>query len=193
MPQTATGDPLLSIGEYTYGNATVMRWDDSTRVSIGRFCSIAGDVTIFAGGNHRPDWVTTYPLRIKLSLPRAWQDGVPATKGDIVIGSDVWIGQGVTILSGVQIGDGAVIGARAVVSKAVPPYAIVAGNPAKVVKMRFAKRQVDDLLRIRWWDWPVERILPYVDLLSSPDIDRFIREADRVAVIQQRPEPRLLV
>jgi len=168
-------DPLVTIGEFTYGRPLVLRWASGCRVSIGKFCSIADEVIILAGGNHRTDWVTTYPLRIQLKLPRAYHDGHPASKGDVIIGSDVWIGTRAIILSGTRIGDGAVVAAGAVVTKPVPPYAIVAGNPARVVRMRFSEEQINQLLEVQWWNWPVDRIVQHVDLLCSGDVDAFLR------------------
>lgn len=132
---------LVDIGSYTYGNPRLFHWGEDSKLKIGKFCSIADDVKIFLGGNHRMDWITTYPFS---ALKEEWPEakdvkGHPATKGDVVIGNDVWIGYGATILSGVKIGNGAVIGAMAVVSKDVEPYSVVVGNPALEVKKDFPK------------------------------------------------------
>jgi acetyltransferase-like isoleucine patch superfamily enzyme len=148
---------------------------DTARVTIGRYCSIAAGVGIMPGGNHRTDWVSTYPFRIRYGLDGANLDGHPATKGDVVIGNDVWIGNGALILSGVTIGDGAVVGAQAVVTRDVPPYAIVAGNPARVVGHRFSEPERDQLLAIRWWDWPEEVVLERVADLNGADVETFLR------------------
>jgi hypothetical protein len=102
----------------------------------------------------------------------------PATKGDVRIGSDVWIGSGTTILSGVTIGNGAVIGTKAVVAKDIPPYAIVVGNPGKVVKYRFDEGTIAALERIAWWDWPLEKLDEVWPLLLSENVDEFIRLYD---------------
>ena len=167
---------LFEIGEFTYGCPHVIQWDDSTYLHIGRFCSIADEVTIMLGGNHRTDWVTTYPFNVLSEhFPKASNlKGHPATKGDVWIGNDVWIGRGVTVLSGVHIGDGAVIGANAVVSKDVEPYAVVVGNPGKMVKKRFDDATIKSLLEIRWWDWDVNRINESSPLLCSSNIQEFI-------------------
>lgn len=178
LPDESLEDPLLVVGEHTYGRPRIVRWDGGTRVVIGKFCSIATGVTVIAGGDHRLDWVTTYPLHAKLNLSGVSPSDCHISKGDVVIGSDVWIGRGAVILSGVEVGDGAVIGAHSVVAKAVPPYAVVVGNPAAVVSMRFKDEQVRDLLRIRWWDWPLERIVQHAPFLSSADVDGFIRVAN---------------
>ena len=100
--------------------------------------------------------------------------GHPATKGDVVIGNDVWIAEGAVILSGVNIGDGAVIGSQAVVSKDVPPYAVVSGNPARLIKKRFDDETIDKLLSIQWWNWPVEKIRKNVHLICSNRLENFI-------------------
>ena len=160
---------LVTVGDYTYGCPKVLHWNDKTILCIGKYCSISDDVTIILGGNHRPDWVTTYPFS---ALSNDWPEaenieGHPATKGDIVIGNDVWIGYGATILSGVTIGDGAVVGAKAVVSKDVSPYAIVVGNPAQEVKKRFDEEMISVLLERRWWDWPEERVRSHMGALLS--------------------------
>lgn len=155
-----------------------MLWDERERINIGKFCSIADEVTIFGGGEHRIDWVTTFPLRIAFGLEGAWRDGIPATKGKTEIGNDVWIGYGATILSGVRVGDGAVIGAHALVAGDIPPYAVVGGNPARVLKLRFQQAVISRLLDIRWWDWPIHEVRAVTDLLCSPNMADFLNYAE---------------
>ncbi len=160
----------VRIGEYSYGQPTIRHWGENCSLTIGKFCSIADQVMILLGGEHRTDWVTTYPFNYFMPEHRT-NRGHPKTKGDVVIGNDVWIGMGATILSGVRIGDGAVIGARALVSKDVPPYAIAAGNPARVLRYRFDDRTIARLLEIRWWDWPPALLEPAIPLLLSSDVE----------------------
>lgn len=179
LKQLTSSDPRVSVGVCTYGQPEFLLWGENERISIGKFCSIAARTVIFGGGEHRWDWVTTFPMRVAFGLDGAWVDGIPTTKGPTSIGNDVWIGYGTTVLSGVQVGDGAVIGAMSVVASDVPPYAIVTGNPAKVIRHRFENHVIENLLRIRWWDWPLERIVKFGPLLSSPDMEKFIALASQ--------------
>lgn len=177
--QNHINEGRVEVGRFTYGVPGI-RADRGTSavVRIGQFCSIASGVTIFSGGNHNPAWVSTFPLRIRLGLEGAFSDGMPATKGDVIIGNDVWIGSGAVVLSGVTVGHGAVIGACAVVARNVSPYAIVVGNPAREIRSRFPTKSVEALLRISWWDWPIEKIVEATPFLSSSDVDEFVRKFD---------------
>ena len=166
----------VSVGEYTYGNPEIMHWGEDAKLTIGKFCSIASQVVIFLGGEHRSDWISTYPFPAK-ELEREWPNASqirehPATKGDVCIGNDVWIGYGAVILSGVRINDGAVIGAHTVVTRDVSPYTIVAGNPSREIGKRFNDEQIQELLRIKWWNWPIEKIRSNVRVLCSPRIEK---------------------
>lgn len=170
-----------SIGKYTYGYPIIIDWNDGGRLTIGKFCSIAGGTRILLGGNHRSEWVTTYPFPSRKDLwPEASAiSGQSWSKGDVVIGNDVLLGQDCLILSGTKIGDGAIIGAGAVVTKEVPPYTIVAGNPAKQVRTRFPQKIIAELLSIKWWDWEESKIRKFIPLLCDENITQFISQVKR--------------
>jgi acetyltransferase-like isoleucine patch superfamily enzyme len=161
------------LGPETYGYPTVMVFDRGTEcLRAGSYCSLNG--TFILGGMHGVDRVTTYPHRINWKMEGAGQDGIPIPTGDTVVGSDVWTCAGTTFLPGVKLGDGVIVGAGAVVTKDVPPYAIVAGNPARIVRYRFDEEQIAALLEIRWWDWPKDKVREAVPLLAAQDVDAFI-------------------
>lgn len=172
--------PQYRIGRGTYGNPTILNWNEGASLSIGNFSSIADGVKIFLGGEHRSDWATTYPFNMLWPSASAIS-GHPKTKGDVTIGSDVWIGAEAVILSGVKIGDGAVIGTSAIVAKAVPPYAVVVGNPSRIVKYRFEPAIVERLLNVAWWDWSNEDIEKHLPFLLSTDINLFLDKAEHSA------------
>lgn len=166
------------IGDYTYGKPIVYSWEEGARLEIGKFCSIANNVRILLGGNHRVDWITTYPFMVlNHDFPSAVGiKGHPSTNGDVQIGNDVWIGMDVIILSGVHVGNGAVIGAGSIVSKDVPAYSVVAGNPAKVVKKRFSEEIIESLEQIKWWNWSIEEINKNIKTICSGDIQQLLKD-----------------
>jgi virginiamycin A acetyltransferase len=135
------------VGKFTLGimpKVTVIDYEKgNVKLKIGNYCSIGDGVGILLNDSHRPDWITTYPFSNVLGEFRE-VPGLPVSKGDITIGNDVWIGRNVLILSGVNIGDGAVVGAGSIVTKDVPPYTIVVGNPAHFVKKRFEQETIDE-------------------------------------------------
>jgi acetyltransferase-like isoleucine patch superfamily enzyme len=162
----------IAIGAWTYGRPKVRFPESGARLTIGRYGSIADGVEILLGGNHRTDWATTYPFP---ALPGLWPEaaaieGSHTTRGDVTIGHDVWLGSQAMILSGVTIGTGAVVAARAVVTRDVPPYAIVGGNPARVLRPRFDEADVASLLASRWWDRPREEVVQLLRALMSDRI-----------------------
>jgi acetyltransferase-like isoleucine patch superfamily enzyme len=169
----------LQMGRHSYFRPVVeWQWGDSGEVRVGSYCSIAHDAVMMVGGNHPSGFVSTFAFRAQFGLPGAFEDGVPESRGDIEIGNDAYIGREARVLSGVRIGDGALIGAYSVVAKDVRPYAIVVGNPGREVARRFSDEQVERLLRIRWWDWPEDKILREVPLLSSDRVDEFLDRHD---------------
>ncbi len=170
--------PNFEIGDYSYGLPRVLSQNDSTKMKIGKFCSIGREVVIFLGGNHRTDWITTYPFNeIFQNHDNCAQiKGHPATKGDVVIGNDVWIGAFSTVLSGVSIGNGAVIASRSVVTKDVGSYEIWGGNPAKFIKHRFSKERIEQLEQIKWWEWEISDIINAAPNLCSNNFDALVHK-----------------
>lgn len=182
--KSVISNPNISVGEFTMYNDFVndpMQFERNNvlyqypinhdKLIIGKFCSIAcGAKFIFNSANHTLSSISTYPfpiffeewgLNIK-DVAAAWDN-----KGDIIIGNDVWIGYEAVIMAGVTVGDGAIIGTRAVVTKDVPPYTIVGGVPAKPIRKRFDNETLDELLKIRWWDWPEEKIAKNIQAIQS--------------------------
>lgn len=178
--------PNIEIGDYTYYDDpdAPERFEDRNvlhhydfmgdRLVIGKFCAIAtGARFIMNGANHALDGLSTFPFEI---FGGGWEadfdpSGLQAGhRGDTVIGNDVWIGTQAVILPGVRVGDGAIIAAHAVVSRDVPPYAVVAGNPAEIRKMRFDDETVAALLQIAWWNWPPEKIGRNVAVVQGADV-----------------------
>jgi chloramphenicol O-acetyltransferase type B len=168
--------PKYQLGVGTYGMPVVHDWNEGTTLRIGSYCSIAANVQIFLGGQHRIDWVTSYPF--PSFLPEAIHiKNLSGSRGDVVIGSDVWLCFNCTILSGVTIGHGAIIASGAVISRDVEPYAVMAGNPARIVRWRFDEPTRQALLESSWWNWPEEEIRQIVDKLCSNDVAEFIAYA----------------
>lgn len=170
-----TGLPnYVTIGEHTYGaEMTFHRWGQE-RITIGKWCSISQQVKFLAGGLHRTDCVTTYPLDVLMNGKqtagigdRCYDHGT-----GIEVGNDVYIGFGASIIGNVKIGHGAVIAANATVFTDVPPYAVVGGNPAKLLRMRFEPEFIEELLRVAWWEWPEDLIRTRIDMFYDPD--RFV-------------------
>ena len=190
-------DPSISVGEYTIYDDFVRDPRDfqrnnvlyhypinRERLVIGKFCSIAcGAKFLFNSANHTLRSLSTYIFPVLFEewgldverIPEAWDN-----RGDIVIGNDVWIVYEAVVLAGVTIGDGAVIGTRAVVTRDVPPYTIVGGVPAKPIRTRFPEKTIQQLLELRWWDWPPERVASGIDAIQSGDLEALRRLAQGV-------------
>ena len=188
-------DPAIQVGAFTIYNDFVRDPRDfqknnvlyhypinHDRLYIGKFCSIAcGARFLFNSANHTLRSLSNYTFPI---FYEAWGHGMsPAeawdNKGDIVIGNDVWIGYDAVIMAGVTVGDGAVIGARAMVTKDVPPYTIVGGVPARPIRKRFPDETVKALLRLRWWDWPLEQIAEGMQYIQHGDLEALTDLAQR--------------
>ena len=180
--------PNIEIGDFTYyddpdgpdkfAEKCVLHHYDfiGDRLIIGKFTAIAeGARFIMNGAKHAMSGFSTYPFNI---FGHGWEEGFDVrtwereVRGDTKVGNDVWIGMEAVIMPGVTIGDGSIVAARSVVTHDVPPYAIVAGNGAKVVKMRYDKMTVRRLLAAAWWDWPVDKISRNLDAIRGADIDR---------------------
>ena len=143
---------------------------------IGKFCQIAQDVKFLMNGIfHNHNYITAYPFAIFSDdvSEQYTQSLVFPNKGDTVIENDVWIGYGATIMPGIHIGNGAIIGTNALVTKDVPDYAIVGGNPARVIRMRFDDETIKRLLDIAWWNWSIDKILNNLDKLLTKELKDF--------------------
>jgi virginiamycin A acetyltransferase len=178
-------NPNIIVGEYTY-------YDDpedsenfernvlyhypflGDKLIIGRFCAIArGAKFIMNGANHCMSGISTYPFAI---FGNGWERVRPSLdelklRGDTVIGNDVWIGYDALIMPGIHIGNGAIIAARSVVTSNVPPYAIVGGNPAKIIRMRFDETSIRRLETLAWWDWPIDKVTRNLERIIGGDLD----------------------
>lgn len=174
--------PNWRVGDYTYASAHAAPADWAARLApylhpgaperleIGRFCQIADGVTfVTASANHRRDGISTYPFAV-MTGEFGDRPSLPGPGPDTIVGHDVWIGTGATILPGARIGSGVIVGAGAVVAGEVPPYAIVAGNPARVVRPRFDADTVARILAVAWWDWPIDRILTHEAAICGGDV-----------------------
>jgi acetyltransferase-like isoleucine patch superfamily enzyme len=164
---------IANVGAYTYSESLCIRiWGTNGLLTIGKYCSLSDDISFFLGGNHPIQNVTTSPL------PLICADGESPfntnSNKDITVGNDVWIGSGAKLLNNITVGHGAVIGAMSVVTRDVPPYAVVAGNPARLRKFRFPIPVIAKLLDIAWWDWEPEKVKANAHLLCNESIDEFL-------------------
>lgn len=178
--------PNIIVGDYTYFDDrkhgvekfeeyNVLYNYDFAKVKLifGKFCAIAAETKFIMTGDHKLDAISTYPFPI---FGNGWEEAFNVfdlpVKGDIIVGNDVWFGYDSLVKNGVKIGNGAIIATRAVVVKDVPAYSIVAGNPAKVVKMRFDQKTIERLEKIAWWDWDITKITKNLKLICNLDIDK---------------------
>lgn len=173
----------ITVGDYTYYDdpEDVYHFEQNVlylfefmqdKLIIGKFCQLATGVRfIMNGANHAMGGISTYPFKV---FGGEWGTKDPmhtVSKGDTVIGNDVWIGNSVTIMQGINICDGAIIGTNSLVTKDIPPYTIVGGNPAQEIRKRFDEETIAFLVKLQWWNWPVEKITAHLDLITAGDID----------------------
>jgi virginiamycin A acetyltransferase len=177
-------NPNIIVGDYTYyddfqdvnnfeKNVKYLFDFTGDKLIIGKFCMIASGVTfIMNGANHLTDAISAYPFAI---FGKGWEHAMDGkkypNKGDTVIGNDVWIGYNATIMAGVKIGDGAIVASKSVVTKDVEPYSIVGGNPAKEIRKRFPGSTIQRLLKLKWWDWDIEKITKNLQHITNTNID----------------------
>lgn len=181
--------PQIIIGDYTYyddpediynfeKNVLYLYETITEKIIIGKFCQIASGIRFLTpGGNHAMQGVSTYPFKV---FGGAWEN-TPfhiTSKGDTVVGHDVWFGNSVTVMPGIKIGSGSIIATNAVVTKDVEPYTIVGGNPAKPIRKRFDEDTIELLLKICWWDWPIEKITQNLESIVNGDIRELKRVMD---------------
>lgn len=183
--KNTVSNPKIIIGDYTYyddpedsenfeRNVLYHYPFSEDKLIIGKFCALARGVKfIMNGANHKTSGFSTYPFQI---FGNGWEKVTPQPhelpfKGDTVVGNDVWIGYESVIMPGIKIGDGAIIAAKSVVVSDVPPYTIVGGNPAKIIKQRFTDEIIKTLLEIAWWNWDIKKISQNLEKIVAADID----------------------
>ncbi len=187
--------PNIFIGDYTYYDDTHAPEDFETnnvlfnypefgdKLVIGKFCAIASGTKFIMGpANHRISSFTTYPFHVFGGL---WQENTPPHlsqlphKGDIHIGNDVWLGRECTVMPGAEIGDGSIAAACSVITGKFPPYSLIGGNPARLIRRRFNEERIHFLLRLKWWDLPPEELSEILPLLCDPDLEKAEEELRR--------------
>jgi virginiamycin A acetyltransferase len=192
--------PFTEIGDYTYyadpedptgfERNNVLYHFGPERLVIGSYCALARGTTFIMGAANHRIGLSCYPFPMFGADWARHMDlyaGRPL-RGDTVVGSDVWLGHGATVMAGARIGHGAIVAAESVVSGEVPPYAVVAGNPARLVRTRYSEADVRRLLRIAWWDWPVDQVTQHLRLVMGEDIDQLEQVAARVWDATGQPE-----
>jgi virginiamycin A acetyltransferase len=187
----------IHVGDYTYFDDrrygpehfeeynVLYNYDFSkVKLVIGKFCAIAAETRFIMTGDHKLDAISTYPFPI---FGNGWESSFNIhdlpVKGDIIVGNDVWFGYDSLVMNGVTIGNGAIIAARAVVVKDVPAYSIVAGNPAKVVKMRFDDKTIERLQKIAWWNWNIEKINKHLKLICHLNLEQLEKVSDHSQIL----------
>jgi acetyltransferase-like isoleucine patch superfamily enzyme len=182
------GNSYMKIGKHTYGFENIsVAWQQDQMVTVGAFCSLAGNLNIQLGGNHNSNWVTTYPFG---HVPNSDWDvlpvgGHPKQSRKVEIGNDVWIANNVTLMGGVSIGDGAIIAMNSHVTRNIPPYEVWGGNPAKKIKDRFPEEIKSKLLELKWWNLPdnfIESLIPL--LVQEPTLDLLQRIEQKISALK---------
>lgn len=159
------------VNDSTIGDFSIVGLNSMVRPSvIGKFCEIAQYVDV-GGKNHDYKKITSFRKTRFTQALSGERPHYPPPASRTEIGNDVWIASGARVLRKAKVGDGACIGAGAVVTKDVPPYAIVAGVPAKIIKYRFPDKFIEELLKIKWWDWPIDILIENMDWLTSADVN----------------------
>jgi virginiamycin A acetyltransferase len=180
---TVINHPNIDIGVYAYYNDDSYPEDYARKIApylypgaperlrIGKFCQIAKGVEIITStANHPMTGISTYPFAI-FDPPRfaTYRDSLPASK-DTIIGNDCWLGREAVLMPGATLGNGVIVGTRSVVTGAVPDYAIVAGNPARIIRLRFSESERLLLTKLAWWDWDPDRIAAAIEAIESGNI-----------------------
>ena len=181
-------NPQIIVGDYTYyddpedsanfeRNVLYHYAFSQDRLVIGKFCALARGIKfIMNGANHQLSGFSTYPFYI---FGNGWEKVTPKNeelpfKGDTIVGNDVWIGYESAIVPGVKVGDGAIIAAKSVVVHDVPPYTLVGGNPAQIIKQRFNDNIIEKLLEIAWWNWDIKKISANLEKIVAADIEALL-------------------
>ena len=177
--------PYLTLGACSYAVNCLVEWEGAAHVLIGRYCSLARDVSFLLGLNHNyRNVVTTFPFDVDFVMEKICasanitapdyfpEENRTDNHHQIIIGNDVWIGLGATIMGGVKIGSGAIVGTNSVVTKDVPPYAIAAGNPARIIRYRFDAETIEKFMALKWWNWSIKKI--YKNLPLIHDTEKFL-------------------
>jgi chloramphenicol O-acetyltransferase type B len=177
--------PNISVGKFSYYSGYHHKHDfvecarylhdkrkDVDKLIIGSYCSIGSGAVFMMAGNqgHNTQWLSTFPFNFQANIFKTAKNGFEKA-GNTIIGNDVWIGSEAMIMSGITIGDGAIVASRAVVVKDVPAYTVVGGNPAVVIKSRFDKEEIEQLLTMKWWNWKEEKVKESMPLICSPSIE----------------------
>lgn len=185
---TVINHPNIDIGAYTYYNDDSYPEDYARKIApylypgaperlrIGKFCQIAKGVEIITStANHPMTGISTYPFAI-FDPPRfaTYRDSLPAGK-DTIIGNDCWLGREAVLMPGATLGNGVIVGTRSVVTGAVPDYAIVAGNPARIIRLRFSESEISRLVELSWWDWHPDRIAAAMEAIEGGNIDSLVQ------------------